>query len=620
MTHPKLADASVGVNNLIDSSVTNPKIGVAAVTSANIAAATIVSANIANATITSAQIASATIQGANIANATIATANIANAAITNALIANSAVGSSQIIDASILTAKIADAAIVDAKIHDLTAEKITAGLLSVSRLNITGIILEAFIWSDHAPVSANTAWSTGIITYKGVQHSIANGNTAQKYIYWQLSLPTVFQTSNTSPILGDDDFLIATNVAGVHDLAWNNSQAAQSIDTGQLADTSITTAKIQNAAITSALIADATIGSAKIISASILNVHIANAAIDNSKIADATITSAKIASLDAGKITTGTLIIGGSTAPVISVLDGSGASVGWLGTVDYVGGWIKRFGIGGTSASTAQLQVDTAGNVSLSGGAVINMQGIVDSSDPTSSTSGYFSSKNCYVSVIKTGISGFSASSSLSTSGTVAGSFTPAGGTERTFNVSARNSALTINDGSGNTATYGVTSLTIGSSSVSQTTVTAQNGVFTSLSAGGSNVVTYAVLPGEFDNYVSAHHLATQSYVANALTGYALIVTTDSLASRISSLESASSSYATVSTTNGLSSEINTLNSQTASISNRVSSIEGNYATQQQVIDYVTYNAVRAGTSFTINGSSFDCAGVACSGSVTIYL
>lgn len=95
---------------------------------ADIQDASIVTAKIGDLQVTGAKIANATITTANIALAAIGTAQIQNGAITNALIGTAAVNTTQI----------ADGSITDAKIVELTAEKITAGTLSVERLEIRG--------------------------------------------------------------------------------------------------------------------------------------------------------------------------------------------------------------------------------------------------------------------------------------------------------------------------------------------------------------------------------------------------------------------------------------------------------------------------------------------------
>lgn len=113
-----IKDGAIGTANIQDSAITTAKIAELAVDSANIRDGAINSAKIKDAAITSAKIARLAVD----------TANIAIGAIKQALIADGAVGSAQI----------ADASITDAKIVELTANKITAGVLEVARLVITG--------------------------------------------------------------------------------------------------------------------------------------------------------------------------------------------------------------------------------------------------------------------------------------------------------------------------------------------------------------------------------------------------------------------------------------------------------------------------------------------------
>ena len=79
------------------------------------------------------------------------------------------------------------------------------------------------------------------------------------------------------------------------------------INLANVEDASIKTAMIDDAQITTGKIADASITNAKIKEGAITEATIHNGAITTAKIADASITNAKIDSLDADKITTGTL-------------------------------------------------------------------------------------------------------------------------------------------------------------------------------------------------------------------------------------------------------------------------------------------------------------------------
>ena len=123
-----IAGAAIDTVNIRDGAIANAKIADAAVTRAKIADLAVGSAQIDDLAVTTAKIAQAAITNAQIANAAIDTAKIALGAITAALIEQGTVG----------TAQIADGSITDAKIVELTANKITAGQLSVERLIIRG--------------------------------------------------------------------------------------------------------------------------------------------------------------------------------------------------------------------------------------------------------------------------------------------------------------------------------------------------------------------------------------------------------------------------------------------------------------------------------------------------
>ena len=158
IVHAKIAEAAVGTANIQnaavdsaqirDAAITNAKIAGAAIGTANIQDAAIVNAKILDGTITNAKIADLAVDSAKIADLAVTTAKIAQAAITNAQIDNAAIDTAKIalgaITAALIaqgavgTAQIADASITDAKIVELSANRITAGVLSVERLIIRG--------------------------------------------------------------------------------------------------------------------------------------------------------------------------------------------------------------------------------------------------------------------------------------------------------------------------------------------------------------------------------------------------------------------------------------------------------------------------------------------------
>lgn len=100
------------------------------------------------------------------------------------------------------------------------------------------LVLSGDTWTDNSPSAGYIAWSAHTLTYNGINYAISAGNTNKKYIYW-LSAGTSYTPSDTNPVLGDSDFVIAVNIAGAHDLAWN-----------ALANEVVNTAYVESYAIT----------------------------------------------------------------------------------------------------------------------------------------------------------------------------------------------------------------------------------------------------------------------------------------------------------------------------------------------------------------------------------
>lgn len=111
------------------------------------------------------------------------------------------------------------------------------------------IVLDGDVWTDNSPTTGKIAWNAHTLVYQGAKYAIAAGNTDKKFIYWKNSELT-YRSSDTHPSalmtpITDGDFIIATNIAGLHDLAWN-----------AVANEVIGSAYIQNLAVKNAHIAD----------------------------------------------------------------------------------------------------------------------------------------------------------------------------------------------------------------------------------------------------------------------------------------------------------------------------------------------------------------------------
>jgi hypothetical protein len=168
-------------------------------------------------------------------------------------------------------------------------------------------ILENDAWTDDSPTAGKVAWNQHNIAFNGKWYQVAAGNSASKYIYWSGTISsgagtvaapyiTAYLGASAAPSHTETVFVIATNVGGVHSLAWN-----------AIANEVIGTAYILDAAITNAKIANLAVDTAQIANLAVTNGKIANLAVDEAKIANLAVTNAKINDLSADKITAGTV-------------------------------------------------------------------------------------------------------------------------------------------------------------------------------------------------------------------------------------------------------------------------------------------------------------------------
>lgn len=97
-------------------------------------------------------------------------------------------------------------------------------------------------------LAGNIHWNAHTLYYRGVAHSVASGTTAFGYVYWDAASPTAYLASATNPALTDGQFMIATNVLGVHDLAWN-AMANALIGTAYIQNLAVTNGKILSLAV-----------------------------------------------------------------------------------------------------------------------------------------------------------------------------------------------------------------------------------------------------------------------------------------------------------------------------------------------------------------------------------
>ncbi|MDY5731327.1 MAG: hypothetical protein SPL05_07350 [Eubacteriales bacterium] len=194
----RIEKAAIGTAHIQEGAIANAHIQNGAITNAKIANLAVDSAKLAEASVGNAHIQNGAIDSAKIANLVVQTANIALGAITEALIAKGAVGSAQI----------ADASITDAKIVELTANKITAGVLEVARLIITGenSIVEQINAQNHTEQGSNSTIDGGAMTERSITADklVANSITAREIASKSITANEILANSITGDCIASD--------------------------------------------------------------------------------------------------------------------------------------------------------------------------------------------------------------------------------------------------------------------------------------------------------------------------------------------------------------------------------------------------------------------------------
>lgn len=193
-------------------------------------------------------------------------------AVTEAKIAADAVAEAKIAASAVTEGKISALAVTAGKIaaNAVTADKIAAGAVTANKITSFNFQLSAGTFNNNAPSAGQISWSGVKVVYNGTEHTITNGNSNKKHIYWQLASPTVFSGSDSLPALGNDDFLVSFNNTGTNTMVWNstvingNRITAGSVVASNLAAGTITANEIATGAITADEIAAGAVTAVKL--------------------------------------------------------------------------------------------------------------------------------------------------------------------------------------------------------------------------------------------------------------------------------------------------------------------------------------------------------------------
>lgn len=115
------------------------------------------------------------------------------------------------------------------------ADEVAAVSMTAAKFNVAKAFVQGVTWTDNSPVAGSIAWSTGRLIYKGTNHSISSGSTAEEIVWWDFTTPTAFQgtdqaTFDTYTTDGtfnpDEDVIIAFNRSGSAIETWNGTMIA----------------------------------------------------------------------------------------------------------------------------------------------------------------------------------------------------------------------------------------------------------------------------------------------------------------------------------------------------------------------------------------------------------
>ena len=233
------------------------------------------------------------------------------------------------------------------------------GKVYAEDLHLTSHMLTGYTVTANTPAAGSISWASVHMVYNGTDYLITDGNTANKYVWWDPAISnTVLQTGNTKPDIKGQMALVFVNNGGTPYEAINASVApavannavdsnaiiAGAVGTTALATDAVTTDKIGANAVTSTEIAGSAVGSTQLASSAVTAGKIATGAINSS-----------------GLFTTGVV---GSTAIATDAVTNDKIATGAVGS-----GEIASSAVGSTQLATGA--VTTA---KIAGGAVTSTE------------------------------------------------------------------------------------------------------------------------------------------------------------------------------------------------------------------------------------------------------
>ena len=160
--------------------------------------------------------------------------------------------------------------------------------LGAHRLNLLKHLIDGYTVEDNQPDVGKIRWTNLHIVYAGTDYTITDGNTANKYAWWDYSVSTtVLQTTDTMPTLADADMIVFLNKNGTHVTV----PITTAIDGSLIVTESILTNALSANCVTGVKILAGEIIAEKLATDSVIAIKIKAGEIDASKMKVGTITA-----------------------------------------------------------------------------------------------------------------------------------------------------------------------------------------------------------------------------------------------------------------------------------------------------------------------------------------
>jgi len=183
-------------------------------------------------------------------------------------------------------------------LEDLKKEN---GRVHTSDLNLSTHFIDGYIFEDDSPTVGSVSWTDVQIAYQGEVHEVSDGDTEDKYLYWELVSPGVMQTSNDKPTLGGDDVLVGVNDDGTFEITMvsgkltpGESLVDESVHENELANDAVSTAKLVDGAVKTGKLDDESVSSDKLAVDSVSTAKIVDEAVKSGKIGDGEVEEGKL--------------------------------------------------------------------------------------------------------------------------------------------------------------------------------------------------------------------------------------------------------------------------------------------------------------------------------------